>query len=49
MIRVLVGLTIGIYFGLKAPNYIRQCLEMRDRHFEALHKAFHKEAHEKGK
>lgn len=43
MIRMLIGLTIGIYFGLKAPSYVQQFLEMRDKHFEALHKESHEE------
>ena len=47
MMRLFVGLTIGIYFGLKAPDYVRRYLEMRDRHFENLHNTLHKKADEK--
>ena len=43
MLRLIAGLTIGIYLGFNAPKYIRECREMADRYFEAMHT----EAHQK--
>ena len=43
MLRLLAGLTIGVYLGFHAPRYVRQCREMCDRYFESLHN----EAHQK--
>ena len=42
-LRLLVGLTVGIYLGLNAPKYIRQCREMCDCYFQALHDEAHKD------
>ncbi len=37
MLRLLAGLTLGLYFGFNAPKYIRQCQEMYDRYFQEMH------------
>ena len=42
MLRLLGGLTIGIYLGFNAPKYIGQCREMCDRYFAAMHDEAHK-------
>ena len=42
MLRLLAGLTIGIYLGINAPKYIGQCREMCDRYFAAMHDEAHK-------
>ena len=43
MLRLVAGLTKGIYLGLNAPKYIRQCREMCDRYIKTMHD----EAHQK--
>ena len=42
MLRLLAGLTIGIYFGFNTPKYIEQCREMCYRYFAAMHYESHK-------
>ena len=46
MLRLVAGLTIGIYLGFNAPKYIRQGREMADRYFEAMHVEAHKKESE---
>ena len=46
MLRLLAGLTIGIYLGFNSPRYIRQCREMCDRYFETMHDEAHKKESE---
>jgi hypothetical protein len=42
MLKLLVGLTIGIYLGFNSPKYIKQCREMRDCYISAVHDEAHK-------
>ena len=42
-LRLLAGLTVGIYLGLHAPKYIRQCREMCECYFQALHDEAHRD------
>ena len=42
-LRLLAGLTVGIYLGLNSPKYIRQCREMCRCYFQALHDEAHRD------
>jgi|GEM_PF-3131599 hypothetical protein len=42
MLKLLAGLTIGIYLGLNSPKYIKQCREMCDCYIKAVHDEAHK-------
>ena len=43
VLRLLAGLTVGIYLGFNAPKHIRQCREMCECYFQALHDEAHRD------
>jgi hypothetical protein len=46
LLKLLAGLTIGIYLGFNAPRYIGQCQEMWDSYFKTIHDEAHKKESE---
>ncbi len=42
-LKLLAGLTVGIYLGFNAPKHIRQCREMCECYFKALHDEAHRD------
>ena len=43
MLRLLAGLTIGIYLGFRAPKYAPRLLEMCQQCFDDVHNRAHRE------
>ena len=46
MIRLILGLALGVYFGFNYPKYIARCRVMCRQHMGELHRQFHEEGTE---